>query len=379
MGKKAKQSDAFADLTWDDLEEWAGSKVVSRGRSYQRQGRVSELATTSDGGLIAWVSGTRRYATKVVLGEDGLLESICTCPYGANCKHGVAVVLEYLEQIEANRRIPRASKDDDRLVLLEGEGKEEDTEEKEAGLAEPARLEIEPFLQEKSKAQLLELLLDLAKQHPDIAQDLRDRRQIASGSTKKLVARLRKEIREAGAEPDWEDDWYGGGYRADYGEIRNKLNALLEAGYADEVLSLGRELLIAGTLQVEQSNDEGETATEVADCMPIVVKALERSSLSEAARLAWAVEAVLKDDYDLCSAFEDYLGRRHAKEAWNTLADQLLAQLKTLKALHRGGGIPPQLRAKPAQRLDHLRSGASRPLRRDHPPVRSRGPQDEEL
>ncbi len=330
MAKKKKgQVDPFADLTWDDLEQWAGSQIVTRGERYQRQGRVSELARTREGALLAWVSGTRRYATKVIMEKEGLPESVCTCPYGVNCKHGVAVVLEYLERIKENRPIPRASEDDDRLVLLEGEG--ETPDEEEAGLPEPARMEIEPFLQGKSKDQLIELLLELAEQHPDIAQDLMDRQQITSGSTKQLVTRLRKDIREAGRQPGWEDDWYGGASTADYSEIRHKLEALLEAGHAEEVLSLGRELLIAGTRQVEESNDEGETAEEVAACMPVVVKALEQSSLPPAARLAWAVEAVLKDSYDLCGAFEEYLDGRHPKEAWNILANQLLAQLKTFE------------------------------------------------
>jgi uncharacterized Zn finger protein len=312
--RKKERADRFADLTWDDLEQWAGGKIVSRGERYQKQGSVSDLAVTGDGGLVAWVSGTRRYATKVIIDEDGGPDSVCTCPYGFNCKHGVAVVLEYLEQIGQDRRIPTASQDDDRLVLLEGAGEDETLEGEEAGLPEPARMEIEPFLQGKSKGQLVELLLALARQHPDIAQDLMDRQQPTSGRTKQLMARLRREIREIAGQPAWEDDWYGrGGSMADYSEIRHKLEALLDAGHADEVLSLGRELMIAGTRAVEDSGDEGETAEEVAACMPVVAKALDRSSLAPAARLAWAVEAVLKDQYDLSSAFEDYLDQRHPK------------------------------------------------------------------
>ena len=94
MEKKENHLDRFADLTWDNLNECAGSRIVSRGRSYQQQGRVSELAATSDGDLIAWVEGSKRYATKVSLDEDGLPNSICTCPYEFDCKHGVAVLLE---------------------------------------------------------------------------------------------------------------------------------------------------------------------------------------------------------------------------------------------------------------------------------------------
>ncbi len=327
--RKREQANPFAGLTWDDLEQWADRQIVSRGERYQRQGRVSRLAVTSGGGLIAWVSGTEEYATKVVMDEEGMPNSVCTCPYGVNCKHGVAVVLEYLEQVGEDRRIPKASEDDERLMLLEGRGKEEAFGEGEVGLPEPVRTEIEPFLQDKSKAQLVELLLEIAEQHPDIAQDLVDRQQILSGSTKKLVTRLRKEIREVGAEPGWQHHWSDEGYTPDYSKIHQKLSALLEAGHPDEVLDLGRELLIVGLRQVEQSDDEGETADQVASCMPVIVEALDRSSLSPVAKLAWAVEAVLKDPFEICSDFADYLDRRHPKEAWSALADQLLGQLKT--------------------------------------------------
>lgn len=78
MPKRQKRK--FTDLTWDDLEEWAGSKIVARGRDYQRHGHVSGLAITKDNGLIAWVSGSDEYATRVVMDDDGLPVSDCTCP-----------------------------------------------------------------------------------------------------------------------------------------------------------------------------------------------------------------------------------------------------------------------------------------------------------
>jgi uncharacterized Zn finger protein len=96
MSKKNTLRKQFSALTWSDLEEWAGSRIVGRGRSYQQQGRVSGLSIAQDVALIAWVDGTERYATKVNMDERGLPESICSCPYEMDCKHGVAVVLEYL-------------------------------------------------------------------------------------------------------------------------------------------------------------------------------------------------------------------------------------------------------------------------------------------
>jgi len=37
MAKKRSDTDPFKDLTWDDLQAWAGTSIVSRGRSYLRK------------------------------------------------------------------------------------------------------------------------------------------------------------------------------------------------------------------------------------------------------------------------------------------------------------------------------------------------------
>jgi len=58
-------------LTWNDIDGWASENIISRGKTYQRQGRVFDLAVTIDGVLIAWVDGSERYATKVVMHTDG--------------------------------------------------------------------------------------------------------------------------------------------------------------------------------------------------------------------------------------------------------------------------------------------------------------------
>ena len=87
--KKSKKK--LPDLTWADLEAWVGTRIVSRGTSYQKGGAVRELAITSDGGLLAWVRGAENYATSVSF-VKGRLSSDCTCPCDGNCKHAVTVV-----------------------------------------------------------------------------------------------------------------------------------------------------------------------------------------------------------------------------------------------------------------------------------------------
>jgi uncharacterized Zn finger protein len=121
---KAAASDArWRDLTWDDLEEWAGSRSLERGRSYQRSGHVRDLARSADGVLLAWVQGTERYATQAELiaesGERVRPSSRCTCPLGIDgCKHGVAVVLSYLESLKRGEAVPLADAGDRRWRRL---------------------------------------------------------------------------------------------------------------------------------------------------------------------------------------------------------------------------------------------------------------------
>jgi uncharacterized Zn finger protein len=330
MPKENRRMSRFADLTWDDLNAWAGSKIVSRGRSYQQQGRVAELAHTEDGALVAWVDGTERYVTKVDTGADGTPTSTCSCPYGRNCKHGIAVVLEYLERVAHDRSVAQAAGDDERLALLAGESWDVETGDSDTAAtpAPPPDKAIDALLKGKTKAQLIGLIHELAEQYPVIAQALADRRQLGAGDAKTLMTRLRKEIRDLGAEPAWRDYWQGRGHTPDYSGVRNQLEVLLKAGYADEVLIVGQELLTVGARQVEEGDDDGETAMEVADCMPVIVEALDRSSLDPAERLTWALDAVLGDDYDICEAFVDYLRRPHPNAAWQTLAEQLLAHLR---------------------------------------------------
>ena len=336
-----KKAGPFTNLSWDNLREWAGSKIVSRGQSYQRQNLVSKLAELDNGGLLAWVDGTHRYATQVTIDEEGLPESTCTCPYGHDCKHGVATVLEYLEQIKKNKRVPKAAKDDERLLLFDEEDEwdddiddiddEDDYDYDESPQTKKVQSEITAFLNGKTKTQLTKLIIELAGKFPKMAQELTDRQQLASGDVKSLITRLKKDIREITSEPGWQNYWQHEGYTPDYSQIRIKLETLLKAGHPDEVLKLGKELIEFGNRQIEESHDDGETATEIEECMPVIVKALEQSSMAKVDKLVWAVDVALKDDYDTFDAFGDYLCRKHAKADWGILADELLKQLGKMK------------------------------------------------
>jgi hypothetical protein len=68
-----------------------GETIFGRGLGYFREGRVTNVIKFR-GRLIGEVSGTHGYTTEVDLGDLGC---DCSCPYSGNCKHGVAVLLQY--------------------------------------------------------------------------------------------------------------------------------------------------------------------------------------------------------------------------------------------------------------------------------------------
>ena len=340
---KQLQADPFTALTWDELQDWAGPVIVSRGQRYQRSGQVHGLARTTRGGLVGWVLGSERYATSVEL-ENGELVATCTCPYEGICKHAVAVVLEYLEQVKRKSPIPTVTEPDRRFQLLEhDEDQEEWAKTDEDGATDEEFVPVPErsakkagkvvtdawlsFLEQQTQPQLLALLKDLSQRYADVRQFVQDRRNLSVGAVSKLVKSLRAEISKLSQEPGWRNHWNGEGSIPDYSRVRDRLGALLAQGHADAVVEVGAQLLEAGTKQVEISDDEGETAEEIASCMDIVFQALPRSSRAPAEQMRWAVEADLADGYELCRGATPFWDRSHPTEAWNGLADQLAQRL----------------------------------------------------
>ncbi len=343
MNKQSSKRDLFERLDWDDLEQWAGSKILSRGQRYQRSRRVKELVQTKTGALVAWVYGGQKYATEVDF-EDGELISVCTCPYGGNCKHAVAVVLEYLDQLKKHREVPQIIEQDQRIGLLQGFADEEnrDVDDEEGEEADTIHLvssksgksplpNLKGFLEEQTKEQLITLLEDLSERYPSVRKDLQGRQNLSKGSVKRVVNAVRKEIHELSSRQAWINHWNNEGYVPDYSRVKNQLESLLANGHADEVIGLGKELLEAGIKQVEMSDDEGETSIEISSCLDIVFLALPQSSLSVVDQMLWVIDAELKDHYDLCYGSESFWENEQKASDWSVVADKLFQRLSEFK------------------------------------------------
>jgi len=101
-----------------DIKRVYGDTIFYRGQDYFDDDRVTSIIKFKNK-LTGVVEGSDTYKTEVDLNN---LRSECSCPYGINCKHGVAVLLQYMEgeysdADEVTKRLDRMSRDELREVI----------------------------------------------------------------------------------------------------------------------------------------------------------------------------------------------------------------------------------------------------------------------
>ncbi|HEV2963606.1 MAG TPA: SWIM zinc finger family protein [Candidatus Angelobacter sp.] len=348
----------WTSLTWDDLEEWAGSRAVSRGRDYAQHGCVQDLAISKDGRLLATVTGGDDYAVVVQM-ETGkskteALHSECTCPVGhSGCKHAVAVVAAYLEMVRRKEKVPAADPEDSRWSELSDEMAEIDFDEDIKTTKHQANSKHSPssrrdkrenwndkirfHIQAKSREELADFVWALTQRFPEIYEELRERIALGEGDVERLLKEARKELRRVTAEPGWSDHWNGGGHIPDYTRLRHRLERLSDLGHHDAVVSLGTEIMARGMGQISQSNDEGETAGAFAECLPVLFNSIAESGLPPHQKVLFAIDACLQDDYGVIDAEADkVLDREFTPEVWSAVADELARRLEALPKVQDG-------------------------------------------
>ncbi|MGC9328795.1 MAG: SWIM zinc finger family protein [Candidatus Hinthialibacter sp.] len=328
----------FEDVKWDDLNSWAGSKIVNRGRSYKSE--VEDLRVTERGGLLAWVWGTEKYATHVWI-EQNTLECDCTCPYDwGPCKHAVAVILLYLDYVKEKKKIKPAQANDPRFECLE-EGSSDDWDDNDEidsslnTIKQSPTKALRTFLEKKKKTELVEWILDLIDQEPELRNKITDQMNLSEGNLDQLRQSIRADIDEITDEPAWSNHWSGESSIPDYSGIEQKFEALLKKGHTDELVELGQYLFSQGNKQIEQSDDDGMTATKISQCMEIAFKAVSDSSLSTADQLIWMIDLFLQDEYNILDGYETYLRKRiYTKSDWKSVSEKLENQLSKMPAIH---------------------------------------------
>ncbi len=324
-----EKKEFFENLTMNALAQWAGSEVMSRGMAYQHEGRVRKLALRTDEGLVGWVAGTWQYATSVDVKEGGLI-SQCSCLYGERCKHAVAVVLQYAEDLKNKKLLETVDDNDERLIILK----------KDAFGTFPTMSEYDESYDELiSKIDTLSLeearsiVKSIVDLFPEVHKYMADRFLLSSGNMDKIVSATEREIYDLTSQPAWADHWDHEDELPDYSGIRKRFEILLSSGQYGDVLRLGKILLTKGTEQVGDSNDEGETEEEIASCMDIVFKALLPSSMPAVDKMMWAVQAGLEDEYGMTRGLEEFWAHHFEPSDWSALADSLKVTLLNKESL----------------------------------------------
>ncbi|HWQ44544.1 MAG TPA: SWIM zinc finger domain-containing protein [Methanosarcina barkeri] len=324
MPSESKNPDPFKELKWSDLQDWAGGKATAKGIKYQEEERVKEIKRTSEGGLVALVEGTIEYFTEVSL-ENGKLSSICTCPVGHNCKHGVAAVLEYLERIEQGEEVPVIAEENP-LIARARRGYA-GAEISDAYEAEESSRTLREYLEQIEKSELIEILMTFAKKDTMLGRYLRDRQNLASENPEEIIVGIYSELDELRRETGGYDFWSSEGEDVpDFSDVQVRLESLLDSGHSGELLDVGKELMDRYD-GIAEYDEEGEIGTKISSCMDVVFRALSQSSLPAHEKLLYALDIELKDNYNILNEHlfwkEDF-----TPEEWRLFAEALKFRLK---------------------------------------------------
>ncbi|MFY1111206.1 MAG: SWIM zinc finger family protein [Methanosarcinaceae archaeon] len=326
MPSESENSDPFRKLKWSEIEEWAGSRATSKGEDYKRSGRVEEIKRTQEGGLLAMVRGRREYFTEVSL-EDGKLSSVCTCPVGGDCKHGVATVLEYLNLLQHGIKVPLLSEND--LLLLRVRKMHEGPEAFESRKTRKSpRPPLREWLDRLEKAELIDILVEFSEKSPSLGSYLRDRQDLETEDIGGIVRGISSELDLLWEEAQEYDPWSYESTMPDFSNVQNRMESLLDSGHYDELVDIGKRIMNRYE-DIMEYDQEGEIAMELSNCMSIVFEALSKSPRPAHERMLEAFEFELKDEYDVIGEHA-FWGEDFSTEDWKSFAEILKTRLREI-------------------------------------------------
>ena len=167
-------------------------------------------------------------------------------------------------------------------------------------------------LSRRKKAELVEVLLELAQADRGILRQLTARFDVAAAPDE-LVAATRQAIADA---TDFDARDINRNFDYDYEayqEVNRNLSRLLAAGKLRLAMQLSLELMKQGSYQVEMS-DEGMMTEDIEACLSVVLKALQKCDLPAAEVIAWC-SAMLDNDRVGFIAREPLQALRHHFQA----------------------------------------------------------------
>lgn len=145
----------------------------------------------------------------------------------------------------------------------------------------------------RSKAELVDVLLELARADRAVLRQLTARFEVAAAPDE-LVAATRQAIADA---TDFDERDINRNFDYDYEayeEVKRNLARLIDSGGLYLAMQLALELMKQGSYQVEMS-DEGMMTEDIEDCLSVVITALKKSDLPAADVVTWCSAMTAND------------------------------------------------------------------------------------
>jgi uncharacterized Zn finger protein len=153
--------------------------------------------------------------------------------------------------------------------------------------------ELRQALTRRKKAELVDVLLELAQADRKVLRQLMARFHVAAAPDE-LVAATQQAIADA---TDFDERDSNRNFDYDYeayGAVKRNLGRLIDSGQLRLAMELALELMKQGSYQVEMS-DEGLMTGDIEDCLSVVLKALAKCDLPANEVIAWC-SAMLDTD-----------------------------------------------------------------------------------
>lgn len=153
--------------------------------------------------------------------------------------------------------------------------------------------ELRQELSRRKKAELVDVLVELAEADRGIFRQLTARFDVATAPDE-LIAATRQAIDDA---TDFDERDINRNFSYDYqayGEVKRNLGRLIGSGQLRLAMPLALELMKRGSYQVEMS-DEGLMTEDIEGCLSVVLEALRKCDLPAAEVIAWC-SAMLESD-----------------------------------------------------------------------------------
>ena len=142
-------------------------------------------------------------------------------------------------------------------------------------------------LAKRSKGDLIDVLLELAKDDRTILRQL-DARFELQAPAEELAAATRQAIADA---TDFDERDINRNFSYDYAAyeaVKRNLSRLVDLGQLRPAMELSLDLMKQGSQQVEMS-DEGMMTADIEECFAVIIKALKKCDLPPAEIIAWMI------------------------------------------------------------------------------------------